>query len=416
MEQSVQTTGQVSTGPTEHVEHFEPLDPELANNYWQRSDEIRTTHPVAWSDGHWSEHDTGFWLISRHDDVFSSAANWQRFSNAQGACPVQFDIETLRMIPLETDPPTHRNIRRLLNPFFTPEAVASAEEAAGHIIERLLDVCVEKGECDFVQLFTSPLPAEVFFNFFLDDTTEDKAKVSWVLDILLTLFQFPEKAVEKAPELLGWCATMLQSRRDAGRREDLIGVIAHAGLEGEGHSFTLSEKERIETLNLTVMAGMETTAAALANVAYHLATNQELRAELREADDAKLSRAVDEFVRHDPPVPLAGRTLTEDLELHGCPMRKGDRVMLNWAGASRDPEVFENPEVLDLGRENVSKHTSFGAGVHRCLGNHLARRELKAAIRGIAALKTFELRAGAEVNWRAAFARGIVELPVYCAR
>jgi cytochrome P450 len=147
-----------------------------------------------------------------------------------------------------------------------------------------------------------------------------------------------------------------------------------------------------------------------------LATDQKLRAELRDADDALLSRAVDEFVRFDPPVPLAGRTLTEDVELRGCPMQKGDRIMLNWAGASRDPEIFENPDVLDVSRENVSKHTSFGAGVHRCMGNHLARRELKAAIRGIASLETFELQEGAEVNWRAAFARGPIALPIQCAR
>jgi len=414
MEQSAHAAGSVSTGSEEHVEHFEPLDPNLANGYWQWSDAIRAEHPVTWSDGHWSEHDTGFWLISRHDDVFSSAANWQRFSSSDGACPVQFDIDALRMIPLETDPPMHRHIRRLLNPFFTPEAVADAEQAAGDIVSELLDECVRKGECDFVQEFTSPLPAQVFFGYFLDDTAEDKDKISWVLDILLTLFQFPEKAIEKAPELFAWCATMLESRRSANRRDDLIGVIAHAGIEGD--TFTLSDKERLETLNLTVMAGMETTAAALGNVAYRLATDQKLRAELRDADDALLSRAVDEFVRFDPPVPLAGRTLTEDVELRGCPMQKGDRIMLNWAGASRDPEIFENPDVLDVSRENVSKHTSFGAGVHRCMGNHLARRELKAAIRGIASLETFELQEGAEVNWRAAFARGPMELPIRCAR
>lgn len=419
MAQSVHAEGSARKGSPHHsrghTEHFEPLNPDLANTYWEYSDQVRSAHPVTWSDGHWSENDTGFWLISRHDDVFASAADWQTFSSADGACPVQFDTDILRMIPLETDPPMHRNVRRLLSPFFTPEAVADAEQAAGNIVEELLDACVSKGDdCDFVRDFTSPLPAQVFFNFFLDDTAEDKSKVAWVLDILLTLFQFPEKAAEVAPELFAWCATMLESRRSAGRRDDLIGVIAHAGIEGD--SFELNDKQRLETLNLTVMAGMETTASGLANVAYHLATNQELRAQLRGADDAQLSRAVDEFLRFDPPVPLAGRTLTKDVELRGCPMRAGDRIMLNWAGASRDPEVFENADVLDISRDNVAKHTSFGAGVHRCLGNHLARRELKAAIRGISALKTFELREGAEVNWRAAFARGPVALPVRCER
>ncbi|HEY1968862.1 MAG TPA: cytochrome P450, partial [Pseudonocardia sp.] len=97
-------------------------------------------------------------------------------------------------------------------------------------------------------------------------------------------------------------------------------------------------------------------------------------------------------------------------------MRAGDRIMLNWAGASRDPVVFPRADTLDIRRENVTKHTSFGAGVHRCLGNHLARRELKAALRGISGLRTFELPDGAQVNWRAAFARGPAALPVRVAR
>jgi cytochrome P450 len=164
------------------------------------------------------------------------------------------------------------------------------------------------------------------------------------------------------------------------------------------------------------MAGMETTAAGLGNIAYHLAVDPSLRESLRGADDETLARAVDEFLRRDPPVPLAGRTLTRDVELRGCPMRAGDRIMLNWAGASRDPEVFPDPDTLDFGRENVAKHSSFGAGVHRCMGNHLARRELKAAIRAIAGLGTFDLVEGAEVNWRPAFARGPAALPVRCAR
>lgn len=397
-----------------HVEHFEPLDPGLADVYWDRVDRLRAEHPVAWSDGHWSEHDTGFWLLSRYDDVFAAAADWEHYSSADGACPVQFDVDVLRMIPLETDPPTHRNIRRLLNPFFTVEALKETESDVGRIVAELLDDCVAQGEVDFVEAFCSPLPSQVFFGLFFREAKEDREKIAWVVDILLQLFSHPERAMELAPHLFIWCAELLESRAAEGIRDDLVGVIAHAGIEGD--TFELSDKERIETLNMVIMAGMETTASAMGNVAYHLATDQDLRSSLKDAPAAEVDRAVDEFLRHDPPVPLAGRTLTVDTELRGCPMRKGDRIMLNWAGASRDPEVFENADVLDITRTNAGKHQSFGAGVHRCLGNHLARRELACAVREIAALTTFELAPGAEVNWRPAFARGPVSLPVRVGR
>lgn len=397
-----------------HVEHFEPLDPTLANVYWERSDRLRAEHPVVWSDGHWSEHNTGFWLLNRYDDVFAAAADWERYSNADGACPVQFDVDVLRMIPLEVDPPMHRNIRRLLNPFFTVEALKATEPDVRRIVDELLDECVVQGEVDFVSSFCSPLPSQVFFGLFFREAKEDKDKIAWVLDILLQLFSHPEKAMELAPHLFIWCAELLESRAAEGIKDDLVGVIAHAGVEGD--TFSLSDRERIETLNMVIMAGMETTASAVGNVAYHLATDEDLRARLRTATPEQVDRAVDEFLRHDPPVPLAGRTLTEDTELRGCPMRKGDRIMLNWAGASRDPEMFPDAEVLDITRPNAAKHQSFGAGIHRCLGNHLARRELANAVRAICDLTTFELVEGAEVNWRPAFARGPFDLPVRIAR
>jgi cytochrome P450 len=96
-------------------------------------------------------------------------------------------------------------------------------------------------------------------------------------------------------------------------------------------------------------------------------------------------------------------------------MRKGDRVMLNWAAANHDPEKFPEPETLNLNRENVSAHVAFGGGIHRCLGNHLARREIKAAIQAICRLSVFELEPGFEVKYRPSFARGPISLPMTLA-
>jgi cytochrome P450 len=108
--------------------------------------------------------------------------------------------------------------------------------------------------------------------------------------------------------------------------------------------------------------------------------------------------------------------LTDDVEMSGCPMKGGDRVLLNWAAANRDPGQFPNPDTLDFDRDNTSSHVAFGAGIHRCLGNHLARREIKASIRAICALTTFEAEPGFTPSYRPAFARGPISLPVRLAR
>ncbi|MEA2592504.1 MAG: hypothetical protein QOD62_2335 [Actinomycetota bacterium] len=398
-------------GGREHVtEEFEPLDPGLANTYWARSNEIRQRCPVAWSTGHWSETDTGFWLLSRYDDVNAAAQNWERFTSALGAVPVQYDLELLRLIPLETDPPVHRTIRRLLNPFFTPEALKAHEPAVRGLVVELIDRCVAEGTTDFVSRFATVLPPRAFFELFFG---EDPAQIAWVYEAIDTMQTKPELAADMAPKILGWCASLLENRRAEGRRDDLVGTIAHAGHDDE---LTLSEKQRIEITYLMVVAGIDTTASALGNIGYHLATDPELRARLREAAAAQLDRAVDEFLRFESPVPLAGRTLTEGVEMGGCPMAAGERVMLNWLAANRDPAAFTDPDELDVTRDNAGKHLAFGAGLHRCLGSHLARREIRITIEELCRLTTFELPPGTEVQYRSGFTRGPLAVPVRCAR
>lgn len=386
---------------------FDVLDPELANTLWARIAEMRQHCPVAWSD-----QNGGFWLLNRHEDVWAAAQNWQLFSSADGAAPVQFDLDIFRMIPLETDPPLHRGVRRILNPFFLPEAMKRTEPIIRDIVRELLDECEHSSPCDFVKHFTSALPARVFFGTFLSG--EGAEDVEWVLGIIDALFRDPEAAFEKIPELGAWCWEIMESRLQAGRRDDLIGAIAHAGTDEE---LQLDDRQRLETMLLVVLAGMETTASALGNIARQLAMNPSLRAQLKGLGTAELDLAVDELLRLEAPVPTAARTLTDDVEISGCPMRKGDRVLLSWAAANHDGEVFPNPDTIDFTRDNHAKHVAFGGGIHHCLGTHLARRELRLAIEGICELSTFELLVPAdEVEYRPGPARGPVALPIRCAR
>jgi cytochrome P450 len=404
---------EATASAAESVE-FSPLDPELAADFWPRVNALRDRCPVAWSTAPWSADDSGFWLLNKYEDVMAAATNWRRYSSADGASPVQFDLDIMRMVPLETDPPLHRGIRKLLNPFFSPETLKESEGTIRLTVDDLIDKCVAQNPVDFVAEFTAKLPPIVFFENFLD---QKMSEVGWVMDTLNMLMTQPDRAMEAAPRLLMFCADLLKTRHDEGRTDDLAGTIAHMGTGQFDDGLELDERARVETLMLTVMAGMETTMGGLASVARILAERPDLRERLRGADAKQLDKAVEEFLRFETPVTTAGRTLTEDATVQGCPMKSGDRVTLNWSAANRDPEKFPNPDVIDIDRENVSAHVAFGGGIHRCLGNHLARREIKASIQAICELTTFELADPDFVpDYRPSFARGAISLPIRMAR
>lgn len=402
-----------ATDPTYPVVDFAPLDQRLHDDYWNTLTDVRERCPVGWSTSQWSMTESGQWIVNTHRDVMTAATDWRTYSSADGVSSFQLPLDILRLIPVETDPPMHREIRKALNPFFTPAALGEKVGEITTVVEDLLAACLaQEGEVDFVASFTAKLPPVVFLGpAFLDSTEEQCAQLLELVNILLTK---PELTMEAAPKLLAWCGELLESRRVGGRREDLAGVIAHMGF-GEG-GLHMDEKQRVETINLAVMAGMETTMGGLGATAWLLATRPELRARLRDAEERTVDRAIEEFLRFATPVSQLSRTLTKDVELGGCPMRKGDRVMLNWAAANLDPDQFDNPLDIDIDRPNVASHVAFGSGIHRCLGAHLARREIKAMVRAVCALTTFELAPGAEIAWRASMARGPVAIPVLLAR
>jgi cytochrome P450 len=130
----------------------------------------------------------------------------------------------------------------------------------------------------------------------------------------------------------------------------------------------------------------------------------------------ELDHAVDELLRFEGAVPTSARTLTADVDLRGCPMKKGDRVLFNWLGANRDPDTFTDPGVIDFQRPNAARHVAFGAGPHHCLGSHLARREIRLSLEAIAGLERFDLVPGTDVRFKPAFARGPKALPLIFAR
>ncbi|ALJ16363.1 cytochrome P450 [Sphingopyxis macrogoltabida] len=322
---------------------------------------------------------------------------------------MQQDLDVFRMVPLETDPPIHTKIRSVLTPFFVPSALDPLDDAIRKITVDLIDECVRNSPVDFATQFSIILPSRVFFEIILG---EDPKEIQWIVDLTQVLITDPATAEQGAPKLLQWCADTLEGRRKRGQTEDLIGVVAHMG---NGPELFLEERERIEILNLLILAGMETTANGISSVVHTFATNPDARAELRDADPQRIDKVVDEFLRYASPVTSAGRTLVSNDESFGCPMQKGERVTLSWTAANHDPATFPNPDVLDLNR-NASQHLAFGVGHHKCLGMHLAKREMRIAIQELRKLKIFELVENTRIRYRSGPQQGIISLPIHCAR
>jgi cytochrome P450 len=184
-----------------------------------------------------------------------------------------------------------------------------------------------------------------------------------------------------------------------------------------GDEFQLTEKDRLDMMYLMVVAGIDTTQSALGQMFYEVARDQDLRRRVSAMDAEHVGHAVEEVLRYTSPVTLAGRTLAEDVEMAGCPMGAGERVNLSWIGANRDPKVFAEPETIDVERANAKWHLAFGAGIHTCLGNHLARRELRVALQAVSRLTRFELAdPDFRPTYRAGFTRGPIHLPMHLQR
>ena len=281
---------------------------------------------------------------------------------------------------LVTEPPDHTRYRKLVTRVFSARAVEQLRGRTQQIAEELLDRIDGESPVDIVERYCSLLPVTVIAEI-LGVPERDRAKVlafggaaAPSLDLGLTWKEF--RTVESALRAFDqWLQQHLGAlRRNPG--DDLLSQLVAAQEDGVG----LTDVELRSTAGLVLAAGFETTVNLLGNGIALLATHPEQRAAL--ADRPELwPNAVDEVLRHDPPVLLTGRMTSCDTEVAGVPMRAGSVLVGLLVGANRDPLVFEDPERFDVARDNAREHVSFSAGRHYCLGANLARMEGEVGLR-----------------------------------
>ncbi len=312
---------------------------------------------------------------------------------------------------LLADPPDHTRLRRLVSRSFTPRQVERLRPAVHELVDDLLDDLAEKGDVEFMGDFALPLPMAVIGELVGVPAADRaglqpqvRAAAKGIEPVLSD--DETEAAIESIATLGEYFSALLEERRRH-PRDDLLSSL----VEARENDDRLTDEEVVSTAILLFAAGFETTTNLLGNGLLALLTHQDQLADWRAHPDIAPS-AVEELLRFDSPVQFNLRTALEPAELLGEPIARGDRIVVLQGAANRDPARFENPEELDLRREDNTP-LSFGWGIHHCIGAALARMEGEIAFNAILARFPSVTSKDVDPHWRPSFTlRGLLELPL----
>ena len=317
------------------------------------------------------------------------------------------------LIPLQIDPPEHKKYRVLLDPYFAPRRMAELEDDVAALVNRLIDSFVESGSCDLTSQFAVPLPSTVFLRL-LGLPLED-------VDFLLRI---KEGIVRASGETQ--LDRMAEARQTAGRecyeyfnaaldrlQEDRVEGLLCDLLEAEVDGVRLTREEIIDVCYLFIIAGLDTVTDSLCCFFAHLAQHPDDR--MRIVDDpAVVPSVVEELLRWESPVSAVARVAATDTELRGCPVHQGESLLLFIGAANTAPATVDDADQVDFDRA-VNRHAAFGGGIHRCLGSHLARLELRVALREWhRRIPAYHIAKGADLVWTPML-RSVHELPLVFA-
>jgi cytochrome P450 len=362
----------------------------------------------------------GVWILSRHRDVAALFRNPDMSSDRRNspvyeefikALPVEPDEGALTPSMLFLDPPDHDRLRRLANKAFTPRSVERLVPRIREVVEELLDRAAEMGEFDVVADLAYPLPVTVISEMLGVPEGDRAALRRWSLDLIYTLdpmlsVEALERAQRAGTEFRGYLRELIADRRK-NPGDDLLSRLIQAEDDGQ----QLTPQELVATCVLLLVAGHETTSSLIGNGMLALLRNPDQYRRLHD-DPAMIRSAAEELLRYDSPVQLTGRLVLQDTLIAGRRVEAGQDVVALVGAANRDPEVFADPDRLDLGRGD-NHHVAFGGGIHFCLGAPLARIEGRTAIAGVVGRFRDLQLATDEPHWRDTVTlRALSELPV----
>ena len=373
-------------------------------------DALRTSCPIAHTE-RWG----GSWLPTRYEDIAEIARDIEHFPSGNGIAvlppPEAADgqaatgpILASGLPPISADPPLHTWTRRLILPTMSPHRVDEYEVMTRALCRRLVDDIVRHGSADAAADYAQQIPVRVIGHILGVPESMSDTFTGWVRDVL----EFAHDAERRMRGITG-LINYLQGALDqrvANPTDDFIGELLASEHDGK----PIERPVVMGMCALLLIAGVDTTWSSIGSAMWHLATHPNDRRRLV-AEPALMATAIEELLRAYSPVTMA-RRLSDDVDFKGCPMKAGDRVLLNFPAANRDPEVFSDPDKVILDRGH-NRHVAFGAGIHRCAGSNLARMELRVAIEEwLARIPEFDLVDPALVTWAGGQVRGPRTIPV----
>lgn len=351
------------------VVHFDHNSPVHAADPARSYRELREEHPVAWTEEH-----GGYWVLSDYSSVFDASRDDDLFSSArsehggEGLAILIPKTPMHRHIPIEVDPPDFRKYRRTLNLLTSPAAITGVVERIRHHTTWFIDRIIEQGHCDFAEIIGVPAITTVEW---LGLPTDEWARYSFQHRTVLSAPKgSPDyvKATEVDLPYLTKQAKDVIAERAQRPTDDVISFLLAQTFDDR----PLSQEEVYSMVELLLAGGTVTTSSLVSQALVWLYQHPDVRQRLIDEPELR-TKAVEEFLRYFSPTQALARTVTRDVEFHGCPMREGDRALLAWASANRDPAGgFDDPDEVDVERW-PNRHIAFGVGIHRCVGSHIAR-------------------------------------------
>ncbi|MFX0575627.1 cytochrome P450 [Nocardia nepalensis] len=386
---------------------FDPYDYAFHEDPYPTYERLRTEAPLYYN----AELD--FWALSRHADVTAAFRDNVRLSSANGVSldPAAWGPHAHRVMSfLAMDDPRHLRMRRLVYKGFTPKRVAEMEDRIRELTLSYLEPAIATGSFDWIDEVAGKLPMDVISEL-MGVPEVDRAEIRMLADLVVHredgVLDVPIAAAQASIKLITYYADMVAERRRS-PTTDLTSALLDAEIDGD----TLTDEEIIGFMFLMVVAGNETTTKLLGNALYWSARNPGEYAKVV-AEPELVTDWVEETLRYDTSSQLVARCAAVDIDQHDRTIPAGSKVLLLIGSANRDPEVFADGDTYRIGRTDKSGLASFGAGVHFCLGAHLARLEAGVALREfVSRVRSYDVADTGIVRVHSTNVRGFAKLPI----
>lgn len=386
---------------------FDIYDPDYTRNPAPVWNDLQNRCPMAHTERY-----GGLWMSTTFDDAHALVRMTEQLSNRQVTISMMpegtdllADYHSDMTPPISNDPPRHTPLRRLILPFFTPQAVERHRAYTESVCNELIDGFIDRGRCDAAVDYAQQLTPKVIGHMLGLDPARGDDYTTWVRDFFEYGFADIDRRRSAMKTMQLFFAELIAERRER-PGDDYISMLIGKQVDGQ----PLDDRMIAKFCVLLLSAGVDTTWSSLGSSLLHFATHDDDRRRLAREPDLFPS-AIEEMLRFYAPVSV-GRIAMEDVKVGDATIRRGERLMINFPAANRDPSHFDRPDEVILDRER-NRHLAFGIGVHRCAGSNLARMELDVALRTwFRRIPDFRVADPDSVEWGAGQVRGARRVPV----